>query len=178
MATRAPKSAARPRNGASRPRQASGASRTGSASRSRAGRGAASPYRRSSGRPAASGRGASRRTGSGRTRTGRRPPPPANPLIILLGWIVSAIGGIWMTLAHTVGTVARTFGRSARDLDPVHRRDGLGLLALCAAFVSAAAIWWHLGLIGKPLTAVMLGLFGSAAWTVPILLGLLAVRFL
>jgi DNA segregation ATPase FtsK/SpoIIIE, S-DNA-T family len=91
---------------------------------------------------------------------------------------VSAIGGIWMTLAHTVGTVARTFGRSARDLDPVHRRDGLGLLALCAAFVSAAAIWWHLGLIGKPLTAVMLGLFGSAAWTVPILLGLLAVRFL
>src|SRR5450755_1176084 len=173
MATRAPKSAARPRNGASRPRQASGTSRTGSTSGSRAGRGSASPYRRSSGRPGSSGRGA-----SSRGRTARRPPPPANPLMILLGWLVSAIGGIWMALAHTVGTVARTFGQSARDLDPAHQRDGLGLLALCAAFITAAAIWWHLGVIGKPLTAVVLGLFGSGAWTVPILLVLLAARFL
>ena len=35
-----------------------------------------------------------------------------------------------------------------------------------------------LGVIGKPLTAVMLGTFGSGAWTVPILLLLLAIRFL
>ena len=173
MATRAPKSAARPRNGASRPRQASGASRTGSASGSRAARGSTTPYRRSSGR-----RSTSSRSAASRGRTPRRPPPPANPLVILLGWIVNAIGGVWMALAHTVGTVARTFGQSARDLDPVHRRDGLGLLALCAAFITAAAIWWHLGVIGKPLTAVVLGLFGSGAWTVPLLLVLLAVRFL
>ena len=83
-----------------------------------------------------------------------------------------------MALAHTVGTAARTFGQSARELDPVHRRDGMGLLAMCAAFVTAAAIWWHLGAIGRPLTALVLGLFGSGAWTVPILLTLLAVRFL
>jgi S-DNA-T family DNA segregation ATPase FtsK/SpoIIIE len=83
-----------------------------------------------------------------------------------------------MALAATVGTLARTFGSSARDLDPAHRRDGAGLLALCASFITAAAIWWHLGVIGKPLTAVMLGTFGSGAWTVPILLLLLAIRFL
>jgi hypothetical protein len=98
--------------------------------------------------------------------------------MVLLGWLVTAVGGLWMALAATVGTLARTFGSSARDLDPAHRRDGAGLLALCASFVTAAAIWWHLGVIGKPLTAVMLGTFGSGAWTVPILLLLLAIRFL
>jgi DNA segregation ATPase FtsK/SpoIIIE, S-DNA-T family len=83
-----------------------------------------------------------------------------------------------MALAQTLGTMARAFGRSARDLDPAHRRDGLGLLALCAAIMAAAAVWWHLGLVGKPVTALLVGLFGSGAWTVPILLTLLAVRFL
>jgi DNA segregation ATPase FtsK/SpoIIIE, S-DNA-T family len=83
-----------------------------------------------------------------------------------------------MALAHTVGALARAFGRSARDLDPVHRRDGMGLFALCAAIVCAAAVWWHLGVIGKPLSTALLGAFGSGAWTIPILLALLAVRFL
>jgi S-DNA-T family DNA segregation ATPase FtsK/SpoIIIE len=91
---------------------------------------------------------------------------------------VSAVTGIWMALAHTVGAVARAFGRHARDLDPAHQRDGLGLLSLCAAIITAAGVWWHLGVVGKPLTAVLLGTFGSGAWTVPILLVLLAVRFL
>jgi S-DNA-T family DNA segregation ATPase FtsK/SpoIIIE len=96
----------------------------------------------------------------------------------MLGWIVSAVSGIWMATAAGVGTVARMFGRSARDLDPGHRRDGLGLLALCGSIITAAAIWWHLGIIGRPLTALVLGLFGSGAWTVPILAALLAIRFL
>ncbi|HEU5417664.1 MAG TPA: DNA translocase FtsK 4TM domain-containing protein [Streptosporangiaceae bacterium] len=173
MATRAPKSAARPRTGTSRPRSASsksGTSRTKTTSGSRSGRKTASPYTRSSGRPRSGSR-------SGRG-TGRRPPPSPNPLMILLGWLVAGLAGLWMALAATVGTMARAFGGSARDLDPAHRRDGAGLAALCGAFITAAAIWWHLGLIGKPLTAVVRGTFGSAAWTIPILLVLLAIRFL
>ena len=98
--------------------------------------------------------------------------------MILLSWLVALLAGIWMALAHTVGSAARGYGQHARDLDPAHRRDGLGLLSLCGAIVSAAAIWWHLGLIGKPLTALLHGLFGSGAWTIPILLVLLGVRFL
>ncbi len=98
--------------------------------------------------------------------------------MILLSWLVAALGGIWMALAHTLGSAARGYGQHARDLDPAHRRDGLGLVALCGAIVSAAAIWWHLGLIGKPLTSLLHGAFGSGAWTIPILLVLLAVRFL
>jgi S-DNA-T family DNA segregation ATPase FtsK/SpoIIIE len=188
MATRVPKSAARSGSGTSRSRQAGGTSRARTSGGSPAGRGTAAPYRRSPGSTRggqAAARGTSGRTrgGSGRSTASRpaaarRPPQPNNPLIILLSWLVTFIGGIWLALAHTVGTVARTFGRSARDLDPAHRRDGLGLLALCSAFISAAAIWWHLGLIGKPLTSLLLGLFGSGAWTVPILLVLLAIRFL
>jgi hypothetical protein len=171
MATRAPKSAARPRTGTSRPRAASGAGRTKTGSGTRSGRGTASPYTRSSGKPRSGRKG-------GRSGSARRPPPPQNPLMILLSWLVSAIAGVWMAVATTVGTLARAFGRSARDLDPAHRRDGAGLMALCAAMITAAAIWWHLGVMGKPLTAVVLGAFGSGAWTVPILLTLLAVRFL
>jgi len=37
-----------------------------------------------------------------------------------------------MGLAHTAGIGARTLGRSARDLDPAHRRDGAGLAATVA----------------------------------------------
>ncbi len=84
-----------------------------------------------------------------------------------------------MGLAHAVGFAARAIGRNARDLDPAHRRDGLGLAALGAAIVAAAGTWFSAGsTIGRPLGAVVRGLFGSGAWTVPILLALLAWRFL
>jgi S-DNA-T family DNA segregation ATPase FtsK/SpoIIIE len=98
--------------------------------------------------------------------------------MILLNWLMAVLSGIWMALAHTLGSAARGYGQHARDLDPAHRRDGLGLVALCGAIISAAAIWWHLGVIGKPLTSLLHGAFGSGAWTIPILLVLLAVRFL
>ncbi|MBO0835069.1 MAG: DNA translocase FtsK 4TM domain-containing protein, partial [Actinobacteria bacterium] len=69
-------------------------------------------------------------------------------------------------------------GDNARDLDPLHRRDGAGLAALCAAIASAVAIW--LDPTG-PLMRVDLalrGLFGPSSRIVPILLGLLAWRYL
>ena len=84
-----------------------------------------------------------------------------------------------MGLAHTVGAAARAFGRNARDLDPAHRRDGVGLATLGLAILTAAATWWHLGsVVGRGLSAVVRHGFGSAAWTLPILLALLAWRYL
>jgi len=83
-----------------------------------------------------------------------------------------------MALAHTVGSAARAFGRSARDMDAAHQRDGVGFLAVCAAIITAAALWWHLGVIGHPLTALLRGTFGAGAPAVPVLLILLAIRFL
>ncbi len=102
-----------------------------------------------------------------------------NPFLILIGWIVAAIAAIWMELAGGVGFVARLFGNSARDLDPAHRRDGLGLGALAAAIITAGAAWWRLGSpFGRAVTELVRGSFGAAAWTIPLLLGLLAWRLL
>ncbi len=168
MATRAPKGAARPRGGTtSRTRQTSSSarSRSGSSARSRPG------YRTSRSRSAARGK-------YGGRRYSAKPAPSSNPFVILAGWLVSVIYAAWMALAHTVGAVCRALGRSARDLDPLHRRDGLGLTALVAAIVAGVATWWQASGPIKPLSTALVSLLGSGSWTVPILLALLGWRFL
>ena len=168
MATRAPKGAARPRGGTTgRTRQTASSARRGYGSPARNGRGAYSTSRS---------RTARRGKSTGRRNT--RPAPPTNPFVILAGWIGSAVAAVWMALAHMVGAVCRALGRSARDLDPLHQRDGLGLTALCAAIVAAVATWWHPTGLLKPVATGVVTLFGSGSWTIPILLGLLAWRFL
>jgi DNA segregation ATPase FtsK/SpoIIIE, S-DNA-T family len=97
--------------------------------------------------------------------------------VILFGWIVNLIAAVWMALAHTVGAAFRALGRNARDLDPLHRRDGIGFAVLCAAIVVAVATWWHAGPL-RPLATAIVTLLGSGSWTVPLLLVLLAWRFL
>lgn len=102
-----------------------------------------------------------------------------NPFLILVGWLLAVLAAIWMEVARGVGYVTRLFGNSARDLDAAHRRDGVGLGVLAAAIVTAGAAWLHLGsAFGKALTALVRGTFGAMAWTVPLLLGLLAWRLL
>jgi len=99
--------------------------------------------------------------------------------VILIGWLGKVIEGAWMAVAHSAGYAARALGRNARDLDPAHRRDGLGLAVLGAAIISAAADWWSIGSpVGRLLAAVLNGAFGAGAWTMPILLALLAWRLL
>ena len=123
-----------------------------------------------------------RTTAANRRTGGRRysqPAPSANPVVILIGWMIRVLSGAWMALAHTVGATVRAFGRNARDLDPAHRRDGVGLAALGLAILTAAAVWWHLGsVVGRGLSAVFRNGFGEAAWVMPLLLGLLAWRYL
>jgi DNA segregation ATPase FtsK/SpoIIIE, S-DNA-T family len=98
--------------------------------------------------------------------------------VILAGWVVAAVAAAWMGIAHTVGAAFRVVGRSARDLDPLHRRDGLGLAALVAAIIAAVATWWQVTGPVRPLGTGIHTLFGSGSWAVPLLLGLLAWRFL
>ena len=117
-------------------------------------------------------------TGRGRGRT-TPPPKTADPILILFGWLGSLLVGLWMVAAHAVGGVARAFGNSARDMDPLHRRDGVGLAYLAGAIVVAATTWFRMdNLLGRAMSDVTRGLFGSAAWLLPILLGLLAWRYL
>jgi len=99
--------------------------------------------------------------------------------VILLGWVFAMIAAVWMEIAGGVGFVARLFGESARELDPAHRRDGAGLGVLAAAVVAAGTAWGHLGSpFGRALTGLVRGTFGVGAWTMPILLALLAWRLL
>jgi DNA segregation ATPase FtsK/SpoIIIE, S-DNA-T family len=167
MATRAPKTAARPKSGTA------GRSRTARSARPKDG---ASPGRKQAARSRGGRPGSSARRPTGR-RYSRQ--PSANPIVILAGWTAAAITGVWMAIAHTVGTAARAFGQNARDLDPAHRRDGAGLAILGLAIITAAAVWWHLGsTVGRHLSLAVRNGFGSAAWAVPILLALLAWRYL
>jgi S-DNA-T family DNA segregation ATPase FtsK/SpoIIIE len=99
--------------------------------------------------------------------------------VILVSWLGRVVAEAWMGVAHAAGFAARAIGRNARDLEPAHRRDGLGLTALGAAILAAAGTWFSAGsTVGRPLGAFVRGMFGSGAWTVPILLALLAWRFL
>jgi S-DNA-T family DNA segregation ATPase FtsK/SpoIIIE len=99
--------------------------------------------------------------------------------VILIQWIGHALAAAWMVVAGTVGFAARRFGRSARDLDPEHRRDGVGLLWLAIAIVLVASIWWRMGNpVGRSVSAFMHGAAGSAAWLTPVLAALLSWRYL
>ncbi|MGC1284783.1 MAG: DNA translocase FtsK 4TM domain-containing protein, partial [Streptosporangiaceae bacterium] len=173
MATRAPSGSARPKNATTRSKGATTTrSRSTGTGKRPSGGSARKPPRRSRGGSKAAYRG---RTGGRRYSKA----PSSNPIAILIGWAVAAVSGVWMALAHTVGATVRAFGRHARDLDPAHRRDGVGLAALGLAIIVAAVTWFRLGgAVGHGLSAVVRSGFGSAAWVVPLLLGLLAWRYL
>src|SRR5215470_16959180 len=176
MAARVPKTGVSGSDGtrpqgrtASRPRPAGTSSRTRISNNTRAtsgGRG-----RRPKGRP---------RKGRGRSAPRRTQRQPAtDPFLILFGWIGRVIAAAWMVVAHAAGYGARALGRSAADLDPMHRRDGVGLAFLGAALVIAATTWWHMGNIaGNVMADAVHGGFGSMAWVMPIVLALLAWRYL
>jgi len=120
-------------------------------------------------------------TAKGRTAKGRPAParPPRDPVVILVRWTGKMIVAAWMLVAGAVGFAARAVGRGARDLDPHHRRDGVGLLTLGAAIVLAAGLWFRMpNAAGRSIRTVALGGFGSLAWVIPVLGLLLAWRFL
>jgi S-DNA-T family DNA segregation ATPase FtsK/SpoIIIE len=131
--------------------------------------------------------GSARKTG-GRPRGGSRPagrryqkqqPPPSNPIVILAVWTAHLVAALWMGLAHTLGAAIRAIGRNTRELDPAHRRDGVGLASLGLAIVTAAVTWFSPGnAVTRGLSAVVRGGLGQAAPAVPVLLALLAWRYL
>ena len=131
---------------------------------------------------AGKGRTAKGRTAKGRTAKGRPVKGPGashDPVVILIGWIGRTIAAAWMVAAGAVGFAARAIGRGARDLDPHHRRDGLGLLTLGVAIVLAASLWGRMGnTAGRVIRTAATDGFGSLAWVIPVLAVLLAWRFL
>jgi DNA segregation ATPase FtsK/SpoIIIE, S-DNA-T family len=104
---------------------------------------------------------------------------PRDPVVILIGWIGRVLQGAWVALAGAVGWVARSIGRGARDLEPHHRRDGVGLLTLGVAIVLAGGLWLRMdNAAGRRIQETVTGGVGSLAFLIPALVALLAWRFL
>ena len=126
--------------------------------------------RRSPARKPAARRPAARRPAARRRATGA-------PLV--LRGAGRALQAVWLAVAHLVGGLARRIGNSARELDPAHRRDGIGLALLGLATVAAAVEWWDLrGPVGDVGHAVIAGTFGRVGLVVPVVLLGLGLRLL
>ncbi|MEV8535377.1 DNA translocase FtsK [Streptomyces sp. NPDC051211] len=93
--------------------------------------------------------------------------------------VVRLVRALWLGVAHAIGAMFRGVGRGARNLDPAHRKDGLALLLLGLALIVAAGTWSNLrGPVGDLVTMLVTGAFGRLDLLVPILLGVMAVRFI
>ncbi len=90
-----------------------------------------------------------------------------------------AIQTTWMGMAHVAGSAARRVGTSARDLEPEHRRDGVGFLLIALAVIVAAREWWGLpGTFASVVHAVFAGTFGRISYAVPLALLFFGIRML
>ncbi|MEU6780991.1 DNA translocase FtsK [Nonomuraea angiospora] len=119
-------------------------------------------------------------TGRPRAASGRKPsvthPDPISWVFTMIGKLIV---GLWMLLANGIGSTARALGKNARELDPAHRRDGVGLTVLAGAIVLASMTWRNAdGAVSGVVNATVHGVFGSLAWALPLLFGLLAWRYL
>ncbi|WP_084546582.1 DNA translocase FtsK [Glycomyces arizonensis] len=88
--------------------------------------------------------------------------------------------GLWVGTARATGWMARSVGQeaaTARDIDPAHRRDGLGLLLMAVAIVLACAVWFDVaGPIGEHLAFGLDWSLGLATRALPVLLVLWGLR--
>ncbi|MEC4571123.1 FtsK/SpoIIIE family DNA translocase [Streptomyces virginiae] len=104
---------------------------------------------------------------------------PAKPVPSPTSGVLRLVRALWLGCAHAVGAVFRGIGQGARNLDPAHRKDGLALLLLALALIVAAGTWSNLsGPVGDLVTMLVTGAFGRLDLLVPILLGVMAVRFI
>ncbi|MEU2914613.1 DNA translocase FtsK [Streptomyces massasporeus] len=95
------------------------------------------------------------------------------------GGIYRLVRAVWLGVAHAVGAVFRGIGQGAKNLDPAHRKDGVALLLLGVGLIVAAGTWADLkGPVGDLVEILVTGAFGRLDLLVPILLAVIAVRFI
>ncbi|MEU9978191.1 DNA translocase FtsK [Streptomyces sp. NPDC051014] len=105
--------------------------------------------------------------------------PPPRPAPSPTGGVYRVVRAVWLGVAHAVGAVFRGLGQGARNLDPAHRKDGVALLLLGMALIVAAGTWADLrGPVGDLVEILVTGAFGRLDLLVPILLAMVAVRFM
>ncbi|HET9082236.1 MAG TPA: DNA translocase FtsK [Trebonia sp.] len=165
------------------------ASGKGSAGRSGGGTSGAKSAGKSSGKPGSqpAGKTPSRGKAGGRSpasnnRGGKgrgAPPSSQNLLIALTAALFRLTGAVWRGLAGALGGIVRHVGRSANDLDPVHKRDGLGLACIGLALIVAAAVWARMhNMAFEGIYTLISSVLGEGAFTVPVILALIGLRFM
>ena len=86
--------------------------------------------------------------------------------------MIDAVGRGVARLGRSAG---RALGRT-REIDPAHRRDGLGVALLVLAVVSAAGIWFGAaGPVGRAVSAGIGYVVGRGAVVLPVLLAVVGV---
>ena len=102
---------------------------------------------------------------SGSTRRPSRQPARRQPDLVDRG-----IDGVGRGIARLGRGLGRAVGRT-RELDPAHRRDGLGVALLVLGVVCSAGIWWGAGgPVGLWLSAAVGAVVGLAAVVLPVVL--------
>ncbi|MBC2867710.1 DNA translocase FtsK [Streptomyces mexicanus] len=104
---------------------------------------------------------------------------PGRPAPNPTGGLYRLVRALWLGIAHAVGALFRSVGTGAKNLDPAHRKDGIALLLLAVALIVAAGTWADLrGPVGDLVEILVTGAFGRLDLLVPILLAVIAVRFI
>lgn len=107
------------------------------------------------------------------------PSSGAGPFAVAMLALGRGLIKCWIGIAHLLGSIVRGVGHGARDLDPAHRRDGVGLTLIGLAVVVAASIWWDLpGRVGDAVRTVVNGSVGLLGWAIPLVLLVIALRTL
>jgi S-DNA-T family DNA segregation ATPase FtsK/SpoIIIE len=130
---------------------------------------------KAAGRSASGGRG-----GRGRGATARNAPPPSrNLLIAATAALFGLIGATWRAGAGAAGGIVRHVGRNANDLDPAHKRDGVGLAFIGLALIVAAAVWARMhNLAFEGIYTLISSVVGEGAFAIPVMLALVGLRFM
>ncbi|MGP3971238.1 DNA translocase FtsK [Streptomyces sp. 6N223] len=137
----------------------------------RAGRGGGGAGKTAAKKPAAKKPAAKKSTAK---KPAAKPPSPSSPVLRITFQIAR---GLWMGIAWPVGALLRGIGRGAKGLDPAHRKDGLALLLLGVALVTAVGTWSDLqGPVGEAVTHVITGAMGRLDLLFPLIIGVIAVR--
>ena len=90
-----------------------------------------------------------------------------------------ALRNAWLGVSHVAGGAVRRVGQSAAELEPEHRRDGVGFALIGLAVVVAAREWWGFhGVVGDAVHAIVGGTFGRIGYAVPLVLLAFGIRLL
>ncbi|MBB5805196.1 S-DNA-T family DNA segregation ATPase FtsK/SpoIIIE [Saccharothrix ecbatanensis] len=130
------------------------------------------------GRPGTTRKGSTRTTGSGskprssasrpaaKRAPAKRAPAKRAPAKKSSG----SVGKVWGLLGRGVGSVVRAVGRG-KELDPAHRRDGLALVLIALAVITAAGVWWQAGgPVGQWVDVAVRSSVGGPAVILPVVL--------